>query len=1211
MSIDWDTYKPDVTRLYINGNKTAEETIEYLNERHGADITIKKFKSEFGSLKKLQAKEWRAIFQEIRKRKAGGKDSDVYLCGRRLNQSRVDRAKRRYDKGPDPGGSASTFDQSRIEIRSPAAQNRETIIEASFDAVRTSTDHGYQEGVRPEIRSTPAHNAERVAARVSRDTTTAQKTEDERLPQVSADGRYIDDVDIHEISYDFSTPTLDNDFIHDLTDTPYVDMPAVMDISDRGLIPFLAQSTIPMQNTICSIFNLNHQTPRHHRRFTSPQAAMSVRVAPSFFNVIPGCSTKFLQPFWNSKGISNIFPELQDTRDFVRISSRQSHARVMLGKVGWISSRLVDTDPTLRLLLPAESVLENILFNSNPGGRPTREVWPSMNMDQKSIYQIFTVILYLVSNNHLQTHTIKAFITSVISSGYFGQLSKFLKDCVSGSCEARVFIVKALQAAIPTSANGFLSRSSLFKTHPDESFQLLLALDECMVLGSLGIDLLITAANSNHLAAVQKLVVQGVDVNGVNDQFDCDSQDASWTPLSRAVMHGSLELVRFLVESGAEVNTQLSGISANKTALTLAAKHRRVEIVSTLLTEVATIRLHPKTLQDAKVKSPDIYQLLLGKLEGAEAETLRLVEAAAGGAESISQFLLARNIVEDEVLECGLHHAVVGCNVRAVRTLLRRGVDPMARKYRKLTQFANPNAEDEDQLDREASHNMPDEKIFDVESGDDGPFESELSNLRFGEHSLVLLAAKRAAQEDKQMQYILYLLVKAGARLKMKTIQRIQDEVPEDVGFDLYTILFSAGHDVSSIGLEILNKAAATGNFYKCTALLDIGIPIDAYGSHGLSSLQIAAEGGNLTLVQYLLDRGANVNLPAYHHGGRTALQAAVSEDHSNVIDCLLDAGADVMAPAAKESGLTVLEAAAQAEEVIFKKLLALGAPVNRPNGEPGQVLHALIQESKFECLKLALRAGARIEDRYLVNPFEPRRSILTPLQFAAHRLDEQAIQLLLEHGADVNALAIDGHTALQCALSPHIESPYENFNLKLQAEIVQLLLDNEANANAPASPNFGRTALQVAASYDDASPYLVDLLLQRDADVNAEPAMRGGVTAIQGAAINGNLQIARMLLDLGANVNAPAAPEEGRTAIEGAAEHGRLEMVRLLLRSGALPDPVTGFSTAIAFAKARNHWGVADLLEESQNAFDPFSLSFCDPLTWASELIDNEHRIF
>lgn len=894
----------------------------------------------------------------------------------------------------------------------------------------------------------------------------------------------------------------------------------------------------------------------------------------------------------------------------------------MLGKVGWISSRLADTDPTLRVLHPAESVLENIVFNSNWGGIPSREVWPSMNMDQKSIYQIFTVILYVVSNNHLQTHTIRAFITSVISSRYFGQLSNFLKDCVSGSCEARVFIVKALQAAIPTSVNGFLSRSSLFKTHPDESFQLLLALDERMVLGSLGIDLLITAADSDHLAAVQTLVAQGVDVNGVNDQFDCDSQDASWTPLSRAAVHGSLELVRFLVESGAKVNTQLHGIYTRETALTLAVKNRRVEIVSALLAGVATISLHPKTLRDTKVNSPGIYQLLLGKLEGAEAETLRIVEAAAGGAENLSQFLLARNIVEDEVLECGLHHAVVGCNVRAVRTLLRRGVDPNARRYRILTQIANRNAEDEDQLNRKTSHNMSDEEIFDVEFGDDGPFEEELSGHRFDESNLVLLAAKGVMKKkNERMKYILYLLVKAGARLGMKTINRMWDKL--DSGF--YTILISAGHDMSSIGLEMLRHAVSEGNFYKCSALLDTGVPIDAYGQSRMSSLQTAALAGHLILVQYLLDRGANVNLPAHDDGGRTALQAAVSKGNLDLIECLLDAGADVTAPAAKDRGHTVLEATAtltpsfaefepstdgmgRNRVLVFKRLLALGAPVNRPNDAPGQVLHGLIRTSRSECLKLALRAGARIEDRYAYHRlFGLRALTMTPLQFAAHRLNKEAIQLLLEHGADVNALSPDGSTALQCALSPERTLRYEDFKFESQVEIVQLLLDNEANVNAPASPNFGRTALQEAASYDYASPYLVDLLLQHEADVNAEPAICGGITAIQGAAISGNLRIARMLLDHGANINAPAAPEEGRTAIEGAAEHGRLEMVRLLLRSGALPDPVTGFSTAIAFAKAQDHWGVADLLEESQNVFDPFSLSFCDPLTWASDHVGQD----
>lgn len=853
-----------------------------------------------------------------------------------------------------------------------------------------------------------------------------------------------------------------------------------------------------------------------------------------------------------------------------------------------------------------------------------------MNLGQRSIYQVFTVVAYLVSNNCLNILAVKSFINWVISSGYLGQLSTFVKDYSSELREVRVFVVKVLQASLLMQGRIHQYDESLFKTHPDESFKLLLALDEKILLGSLGIDLLVSAADSDHLAAVELLVGRCVDVNGLSNPFNPYSQKKSWTPLSRAAVHGSLELVRFLIKSGAKVNTQLHGINTTETALTLAVKNLRVEIVSALLTEVATISLHPKTLQVAKVDSPDIYQLLLDKLEADEVETLLLVEAAEGGPENLSQFLLAGNIVEDEVLERGLYRAVTGCSVRASRTLLRRGVDPNARKYRMMTQPAKRPAEAEDRPYNETSHSESDDDRSDDDSEDDEPSEDELDGIRFDKSNLVLLAAEGLTKGDERMKYILYLLVKAGARLGMKTIKRIRYKVD----FDVYTILFSAGHDMSSIGLQMLGNAAHEGDLGMCTALVDMGVPIDAYGEHGLSSLQIAVGHGHLTLVQYLLDRGANVNLPAYHDGGRTALQAAAIEGRSDVIDCLLDAGADVTAPAAEMDGVTVLEAAAHAYHrsprsthpldgdigVIFKKLLALGAQINRPNDVPGQVLHGLIRESRFECLKLALRAGARIEDRYLVLLFEPRMSTLTPLQFAAYRLNEAAIQILLEHGADVNALATDGHSALQCALSPEKTQPGQNFKSESQVEIVQLLLDNKANINAPASPNFGRTALQEAASHEYASPYLVDLLLQRDAAVNAEPAMRGGITAIQGAAINGNLQIARMLLDHGANINAPAAPEHGRTAIEGAAEHGRLEMVRLLLRSGALPDPVTGFSTAIAFAKAQEHWGVADLLEESQRAFDPFSLSFCDPLTWASDhvgqdlgmgLIDNEPPIF
>ncbi|KAF4777112.1 hypothetical protein HER10_EVM0011628 [Colletotrichum scovillei] len=109
----------------------------------------------------------------------------------------------------------------------------------------------------------------------------------------------------------------------------------------------------------------------------------------------------------------------------------------------------------------------------------------------------------------------------------------------------------------------------------------------------------------------------------------------------------------------------------------------------------------------------------------------------------------------------------------------------------------------------------------------------------------------------------------------------------------------------------------------------------------------------------------------------------------------------------------------------------------------------------------------------------------------------------------------------------------------------------------------------------------MLQLLLSFNPDINAPPAKKGGLTVLQGAAISGDLGVAKMLLDRGADINAPGAAEDGRTAVEGAAEHGRLDMVQLLLEHGAKGDPDTGFSRAIELAKAETHLGVAKVLEE------------------------------
>lgn len=126
------------------------------------------------------------------------------------------------------------------------------------------------------------------------------------------------------------------------------------------------------------------------------------------------------------------------------------------------------------------------------------------------------------------------------------------------------------------------------------------------------------------------------------------------------------------------------------------------------------------------------------------------------------------------------------------------------------------------------------------------------------------------------------------------------------------------------------------------------------------------------------------------------------------------------------------------------------------------------------------------------------------------------------------------------------------------------------------------RAALQAAASADKPNMDIVQVLLDHDAEINAAPAVAGGVTALQGASIKVHINIVKILIENGADVNADPAIKDGRPAIEGAAEHGRLDTVQILLNASAVGDVVgkTVPKEAIRLAKKHRHFAVAELLE-------------------------------
>jgi ankyrin repeat protein len=164
-----------------------------------------------------------------------------------------------------------------------------------------------------------------------------------------------------------------------------------------------------------------------------------------------------------------------------------------------------------------------------------------------------------------------------------------------------------------------------------------------------------------------------------------------------------------------------------------------------------------------------------------------------------------------------------------------------------------------------------------------------------------------------------------------------------------------------------------------------------------------------------------------------------------------------------------------------------------------------------------------------------------TPLMDAAVAGSVEAMALLLDKGADVDAQNPFGTTALMMAAT--------------QIDKVKLLLDRGAKPNLASKQ--GRTALFLAAM-SDSSTDIVKLLIARGADIRARDAFQN--TTLTAAAYGNDLATIRLMLDAGIDPN--AAGVTGVTPLLGAAYHGNLDATRLLVTKGARANAVAKMPT-------------------------------------------------
>jgi ankyrin repeat protein len=162
----------------------------------------------------------------------------------------------------------------------------------------------------------------------------------------------------------------------------------------------------------------------------------------------------------------------------------------------------------------------------------------------------------------------------------------------------------------------------------------------------------------------------------------------------------------------------------------------------------------------------------------------------------------------------------------------------------------------------------------------------------------------------------------------------------------------------------------------------------------------------------------------------------------------------------------------------------------------------------------------------------------ITPLMVAAETGSLDAMKMLIDRHADVNAKNINGSTALMWSVT--------------DPKKVRLLLDHGADVDVAARS--GRTAL-IVASFANPSAEVVRMLLAKGANVAVMDQRK--VTPLNAATFGNDTATVRLLLDASADVNT-ADTFIGLTPLINASGNRNLEAVKLLLAKGANVNAVS-----------------------------------------------------
>lgn len=374
---------------------------------------------------------------------------------------------------------------------------------------------------------------------------------------------------------------------------------------------------------------------------------------------------------------------------------------------------------------------------------------------------------------------------------------------------------------------------------------------------------------------------------------------------------------------------------------------------------------------------------------------------------------------------------------------------------------------------------------------------------------------KKLVDDDKQPLSVDHdIIIEQLERLHHETMQtfaerlgNIQLQLEEINGTLKQLSMQSSSHPATEVSGRALWNAIADGNESLVNSLLERGADttFTSADARNESLLHLAARRGNARVLESLLRHGPELN--AYSDEGITPLMSAALANKLKTTEILIDAGSDIDAPLkdTRDSvsgrvdidnrttkGSTALFLAAQHGHVqLAEVLISNGADVNVRTNHMFTPLHAATIGGFSDVAKLLIDHGAEIEAR--------TDGRFTPLIYAAHHGKDQVALVLLEKGANIEAKK-------SLNMTPLLEAFWTQ-----RVNTIKFLVNHGASIDVEV-PEFIRQASLLHWAIDINKPEVVRLLLERKPDLLFWCRKSSVEDLVQLANRNGNPEIVSLV---------------------------------------------------------------------------------------------------